>query len=287
MPELPEVETVRRGLEPYLVGRKITAVRVVVPKMLKGPVADPDEFTQSVIGKTITAIRRRGKYLIFDLDSGYHLLFHLKMRGHMRVVPRHTPDDKYLALGITVGANQVGEDDASPRESYEMRFHDIWTWGEARLLDTDELQSHPSLSAMGVEPLSASFSGETLRTSLSRRPKTAVKAALLDQGVLAGVGNIYADESLFRSGILPYRPAGELTSTETETLSQEIRAVLTEAIGDGGTVSDNFFDTGGSPGRYVPQVYDRGGQPCIRCGTTLVRTRIGGRGTVYCPNCQK
>jgi formamidopyrimidine-DNA glycosylase len=226
--------------------------------------------------------------LIFDLDSGYHLLFHLKMRGHMRVVPRHTPDEKYLALGITVGANQEVEEASSPRcEPNEMRFHDIWTWGEVRLLDSDELQSHPSLAAMGAEPLSDSFTGETLRTSLSRRPKTAVKAALLDQEVLAGVGNIYADESLFRSGISPRRPAGTLTQTEAETLSREIRAVLTEALGDGGTVSDNFFDTTGNPGRYIPQVYDRGGQPCVRCGATLDRTRIGGRGTVFCASCQK
>ena len=198
----------------------------------------------------------------------------------MRVVQRHTPDDKYLALGITVGADQDGE-------PQEMRFHDIWTWGEVRLLEVAELQSHPSLAAMGPEPLSDSFTGETLRTSLSRRPKTAVKAALLDQEVLAGVGNIYADESLFRAGILPQRKSATLTVDEAESLAREIRTVLGEAIGDGGTVSDNFFDTAGSPGKYQPQVYDRGGQPCIKCGTTLDRTRIGGRGTVYCANCQK
>ena len=279
MPELPEVETVRRGLEPYLAGKTITNARVLIPKMVKGPVSDPGEFAARVIGHTISAIRRRGKYLIFDLDSGYHLLFHLKMRGHMRVVPRHTPDDKYLALGITVSAD--GSD-----EPYELRFHDIWTWGEVRLLDTNELQSHPSLVAMGVEPLSDSFTGAELRASLSRRPKTAVKAALLDQEILAGVGNIYADESLYRSGILPDRPAGSLTVDEAERLSGQIRCVLTEAIGDGGTVSDNFFDTEGKPGRYTPQVYDRGGQPCLKCGATLNRTRIGGRGTVYCGSCQ-
>jgi formamidopyrimidine-DNA glycosylase len=140
---------------------------------------------------------------------------------------------------------------------------------------------------MGVEPLSDSFTGETLRASLSRRPKTAVKAALLDQEVLAGVGNIYADESLFRSGIRPTRPAGSITAEEAERLSQEIRTVLSEAIGDGGTVSDNFFDAEGKPGRYQPQVYDRGGQPCLKCGTTLDRMRIGGRGTVFCASCQK
>jgi formamidopyrimidine-DNA glycosylase len=280
VPELPEVETVRRGLEPRLVGKTITAVRVLIAKMVKGRVSDPEEFSRSVVGRTIDAVRRRGKYLIFDLDSGYHLLFHLKMRGHMRVVPRHTPDDKYLALGITVSADQ-------DREPQEMRFHDIWTWGEVRLLDDSELQSHPSLSAMGPEPLSESFTGETLRTSLSRRPKTAVKAALLDQEVLAGVGNIYADESLFRAGINPKRASATLTPDEADRLSREIRTVLAEAIGDGGTVSDNFFDTTGSPGRYQPQVYDRGGQPCVRCGTTLERTRIGGRGTVYCAHCQK
>lgn len=197
----------------------------------------------------------------------------------MRVVPRHTPDDKYLALGITVSANQGVE----PRE---LRFHDIWTWGEVRLLDDDELLSHPSLAAMGTEPLSDSFTGETLRNSLSRRPKTAVKSALLDQEIVAGVGNIYADESLFRSGIRPGRPAGSITRDEAQRLCLQIRTVLAEAIGDGGTVSDNFFDTAGNPGRYRPRVYDRGGQPCPQCGATLERTRMGGRGTVYCPSCQ-
>ena len=270
----------RRGLESRLVGKTITAVRVLIPKMVKGRVSDPEAFSRNVVGNTIHAVRRRGKYLIFDLDSGYHLLFHLKMRGHMRVVPRHTPDEKYLALGIAVSADQ----DSEPQE---MRFHDIWTWGEVRLLDDRELQSHPSLAAMGPEPLSESFTGETLRTSLSRRPKTAVKTALLDQEIVAGVGNIYADESLFRSGILPARASSTLTVDEADRLSHEIQTVLTAAIGDGGTVSDNFFDTTGSPGRYQPQVYDRGGQPCPQCGATLSRTRIGGRGTVYCENCQK
>jgi len=275
VPELPEVETVRRGLERNLVGRKIVAVRVLVPKMVKGRVSDPDEFARSVTDNTIIGVRRRGKYLIFDLDSGYYLLFHLKMRGHMRVVPRETLDGKYLALGLAVDGNPD-----------EMRFYDLWTWGEVRLVDAHELQTHPSLEAMGVEPLSDSFTGETLRKSLSRRSKTAVKAALLDQTVVAGVGNIYADESLFRSGIRPQRPAGSLDPGETQRLRDEVRSVLADAIGDGGTVSDNFIDTEGQPGRYKPLVYDRGGKPCTRCGTTLERTRIGGRGTVYCPTCQ-
>jgi formamidopyrimidine-DNA glycosylase len=273
------VETVRRGLEPYLVGATIGDIRVLVPKMVKGRVADPSDFARSVKGQTINRINRRGKYLIFDLDTGYHLLFHLKMRGHMRVVPRSLPDGKYLALGMMI-------DVARADDPLEMRFYDIWTWGEVRFLDTGELVSYPSLVAMGLEPLSDAFTGETLRQSLSRRPKTTVKAALLDQVVVAGVGNIYADESLFRSGIRPQRPAGSLTDDETQRLRDQIRAVLDDAINGGGTVSDNFLDAEGVPGRYRPQVYDRGGQPCLRCGTTLERTRIGGRGTVYCPACQ-
>jgi formamidopyrimidine-DNA glycosylase len=278
LPELPEVETVRRGLERSLTGRQILSLRVLVPKMIKGRVTDSDHFARVLTGDIITGIRRRGKYLIFDLDSGYYLLFHLKMRGHMRVVPRHVADGKYLALGITVGGDA--------KEPDELRFYDMWTWGEVRWVDADELRSHPSLAAMGVEPLSDSFTSETLRNSLSQRPKTAVKAALLDQTVVAGVGNIYADESLFRSGIKPQRLAGSLTGAETERLCHEIRCVLNEAIGGGGTESDNFIDTEGEPGRYRPRVYDRGGQPCDRCGTKLDRTRIGGRGTVYCPSCQ-
>lgn len=275
MPELPEVETTRRGLELRVLGKTITAVRVIVPKMLKpGVVETAEAFCDALTETQINKIDRRGKYLIFHLSSGYYLLFHLKMRGRITVATATDDDGKYLALGVRF------------EDGSELRFYDIWTWGEFRLLDSAGLESHEGIRGMGVEPLSEDFTCAVFIASLSRRPKSTIKAALLDQSTLAGVGNIYADESLFRSGIRPDRLAGSLKEDDVDRLRSKIREVLTEAIGDGGTASDNYFDAENRPGRYVPQVYDQGGKPCPRCSEQLIRTRIAGRGTVYCAACQ-
>ena len=274
MPELPEVETLRRGLERLLVGSTIEAVHVSVPKMMRGGMASPEEFCGILNGCRIESVARRGKHLIIALDSGYYLLLHLKMRGQLFVMPRESEVEKYLALTVELDGGR------------DLRFHDMWRWGEFSLLSATELAALPSLRAMGVEPLSEEFTPDVLGRALARRAKTTIKAALLDQTVVAGIGNIYADESLFRSGILPLRMAGNLMPAEIERLYTEILKVLLEATGDGGTASDNFFDTEGAAGRYIPRVYDRGGAPCLSCGTILVRTRITGRGTVYCPVCQ-
>jgi formamidopyrimidine-DNA glycosylase len=212
--------------------------------------------------------------LILSLDSGYHLLLHLKMRGHLVIQPAGAPDEKYLAIGITF-------DNAD-----EMRFYDIWTWGEVRLLNGEGLAGHAALAVMGVEPLSDHFTTPQLAQNLARRLRTPVKSALLDQATVAGVGNIYADEVLFRSGIRPERRSGTLNAVEVNRLRQAIRTVLSCAVASGGTASDEYKDTERQPGRYVPKVYDRGGQSCPNCGATLARTRVGGRGTVYCPSCQ-
>ena len=274
MPELPEVETLRRGLERHLTGRVITHVRVFIPKMLKGGVADPTEFAAALKNQHIESVGRRGKHLIFGLGCGYYLLLHLKMRGQLLVVPRELEEGKYLAAALEM-------DDGS-----ELRFHDMWTWGELRLMTEAELAAHPSLAAMGLEPFSEEWTPQALQQSLSRRARTSVKAALLDQTVVAGVGNIYADESLFRAGIGPLRPAGSVTAQEAARLHGAIRTVLAEATGDGGTTSDNYVDTDGRVGRYTPCVYERGGKPCLQCGTPLTRIKVTGRGTVYCPSCQ-
>ena len=285
VPELPEVETVRRGLERTLVGKVIVGGAVASPKILKPPIADPSQFIAAVRGDRIQNVRRRGKHLIFGLESGYSLVSHLKMRGHMRVTraaepvaagPQETPE-KFLRLSLDL-------DDGS-----QFRFYDIWGWGEMRRVrDTQEEIARwvPALATMGPEPLSEDFTGDALRQAAGRRANSSIKACLLDQDVVAGIGNIYADESLHRAGIDPSRRAGSLTPAQWERLRDQIRAVLGEAVGGSGTVSDNFFDTGGEPGRYVPRVYDRAGEPCLACGTTLVRTKVAGRTTVSCPKCQ-
>ena len=275
MPELPEVETLRRGLEKHLVGRMIVEVRVQVAKMIKGTIREPDVFKDSLQGTKILSVGRRGKHLINTLDSGYHLLLHLNMRGQLLLTPGDEPDAKYLAAAFVLDNGQ------------ELRFHDMWTWGEMRLVTEIELAAHPALRGMGPEPLSEHWSVQDLRNGLAKRPKTAIKAVLLDQAVLAGVGNIYADEALHRAAIQPLRLTGSLTILEAERLHAEIRAVLTEATEGGGTTSDNYVDADGQVGRFVPQVYDRGGKPCISCGTELTRIRVTGRGTVFCTSCQK
>lgn len=275
MPELPEVETLRRGLEALMAGRTITKVRVLVPKMVKGNVSEPMQLAQVLQGSRIKTIGRRGKNLLFTLDSGYHLLLHLKMRGQLLVVPAETAEAKYLAAAFTLDNGQ------------ELRFHDMWRWGEMRLLTPQELASHPPLLEMGAEPLEPGWTAQDLSEALARRPKAVIKAALLDQTTLAGVGNIYADEALFRSHVQPTRPAGSLTAREVEALHQAIRTVLNEATHGGGTTSDNYVDAEGAVGRYEPQVYDRGGKPCTACAQPLTRIKVIGRGTVFCSQCQK
>jgi len=275
MPELPEVETLRRGLERYLVGRTLGETRVQVAKMVKGTLSEPGVFRDNLRGARILSVGRRGKHLIITLNSGYHLLFHLNMRGQLLLTPAGAPEAKYLAAAFALDTEQ------------ELRFHDMWTWGEMRLATESELAAHPALRGMGPEPLAENWTPEDLTEGLAKRPKTAIKAVLLDQAILAGVGNIYADESLHRARIQPLRPAGSLTFAETERLHREIRTVLTEATEGGGTTSDNYVDAKGQVGRYVPRVYDRGGQPCLSCGMTLTRIRVTGRGTVYCASCQK
>ena len=274
MPELPEVETLRRGLEKHLTGRTFGAPRVRVAKMLKGTITDSAVFEEIIAGTTVKSVARRGKHLIIALDSGYYLLLHLNMRGQLVAADRDVPDAKYLAAAFPLD------------NGTELRFHDMWTWGEMRLVSPEELAAHPALAAMGPEPLNAAWTPGQLMEGLKRRPKTAIKAALLDQAVLAGVGNIYADESLFRSGISPLRPAGSLTEAETDRLHREIQAVLTEATEGGGTTSDNYVDAEGRVGRYTPRVYDRAGKTCVSCGAPLARIRVTGRGTVYCESCQ-
>lgn len=274
MPELPEVETLRRGLETHLTGRVLGEVRVLVPKMLKGTITDPDVFRESLRNTRVKSVGRRGKHLIITLDSGYYLLFHMNMRGQLRIVGADAPEEKYLAAAFPLD------------DGRELRFHDIWRWGEMRLATADELAMHPSLIGMGPEPLSG-WTAQQLKTGLAKRPKTAIKAVLLDQAVVAGVGNIYADESLHRAGIHPLRPAGSLSDGETARLNTEIVAVLTEAVESGGTTSENYVSAEGQIGQYLPRVYDRGGQPCVSCGSALVKIRVTNRGTVYCETCQK
>jgi formamidopyrimidine-DNA glycosylase len=278
LPELPEVETVRRGLERGLIGRRIAGVEVLVPKILRPPFDSPEEFSKNLLNRRVESVGRRGKYLILGLDNGYSLSAHLKMRGQMRVAPPEAfSDEKYLCARMTLD------------DGCEWRFSDIWTWGELRLVPVGPARASeyiPALANMGPEPLGDQFSPKTFHQAARRGPRRAVKSLLLDQNVVAGVGNIYADESLNRAGIHPERRAGDLSTQEWERLHDRVRDVMGEATELGGTASDNFVNTAGKAGGYVPSVYGRHGEPCGRCGGMLQRTTVSGRGTVYCIGCQ-
>ena len=263
MPELPEVETLRRGLDRALSGKRITRFETLMPKMLKPPVEDPERMARLLVGRRIETVERRGKHLIFVLENGYSLYAHLKMRGQMLVVPEpQVPRAPYLCFTCDF-------DNGS-----QWRFHDMWTWGELRLLNcgTDKTaQFVPALATMGAEPLAAEFTMEVLWAGASRRGRSAIKACLLDQDVVAGVGNIYADEALHRAAIQPQRRAESLTPGEWHRLTDEIRAVLNEAVAAGGTTSDEYVDADGRQGAYAPRVYGRANQPCGACGECLTR----------------
>lgn len=265
-----------------MTGSRILDVHVANPKVLRGQ--PPETLRERSTGRTIERIDRRGKYLLVRLSpydsspASLSLCVHLKMRGQLALEPMDTEPGKYLCVTLTletVDARQV-----------LLRFYDAWTWGEMRALTESELAvAAPALAAMGPEPLSGDWGAAELRQALAGR-RTAIKPTLLDQNVVAGVGNIYGDEALYLARIHPERPAGTLTEEETERLASAIRSVLGAAVESGGTTSDNFFDLAGSAGNYTPSVYERGGQPCLTCGTTLTKIRLAGRSAVYCAVCQ-
>lgn len=273
MPELPEVETLRRGLEQEVSGHRILSVSVANLKVLKGQ--SEAEFRDRAVGKRIHGAHRRGKYLLMPLladDSptpSLTLYFHLKMRGSVRLQTATEPVGSYHCLSLLL------------EDGRELRYYDMWCWGEWRVVAADEAVPLPLL---GEEPLDAGWGVEALARGLVKT-RVAIKTVLLNQSVVAGVGNIYADEALFRAKIAPQRPASSLTQEEVGRLVNAIRMVLAEAVAAGGSEGD-YVNLFGQPGRYVPQVYDREGAPCPQCGALLEKVRLGGRGTTFCLHCQ-
>ncbi|EJY55522.1 formamidopyrimidine-DNA glycosylase [Alicyclobacillus hesperidum URH17-3-68] len=272
VPELPEVETVRRGLAELVSGDVIVDVQVSLPRIIRYPsVAD---FVDRATGRTIRAIGRRGKYLLFDL-APYTLVSHLRMEGQYRVVPTSEP----LALHTHVIFRL-----ASGRD---LRYRDVRQFGTMDLLLPDE--SRPSgLQTLGPEPFDSNLTPTLLRSSLQRRTGP-VKAVLLDQTIIAGLGNIYVDEALFLSGIHPLEPANRLGPKRLARLLSSIRDVLGRAIEAGGSSIRTYQDGYGRHGGFQIQlnVYGRTGEACRQCGSEIQRMRVSGRGTHYCPQCQR
>jgi formamidopyrimidine-DNA glycosylase len=269
MPELPEVEVTRRGLAPHLAGRVISAVAVREPR-LRWPVSSD---VLALAGRTIKAIRRRGKYLLVDCGEG-HLILHLGMSGSLRVLPPETPAQKHDHFDLVLGDRLLRLRD--PR-----RFGAVlWTSGDAA--------AHPLLAHLGLEPLSRALDAKRLY-ALTRPHRCSIKHFLMDARRIVGVGNIYASEALFRARINPRKSARRLTAKDCERLSKAIKETLRAAIRAGGSSIQHFVAADGASGEYQVRtwVYDRGGQKCRRCASLIRRFVQGQRSTYYCPTCQR
>jgi len=270
MPELPEVETTRRGIEPHVVGATIERLDVR-DRRLRWPV--PADLPARAAGRRIAAVRRRAKYLVFDL-AGFELIVHLGMSGSLRYLPTDEPRKKHDHVDWIFTGGGI------------LRFNDPRRFGS--LLYAPSAQMHPLLSGLGPEPLGPDFTTAYLQSACSGRT-TSIKQLIMNAQIVVGVGNIYANEALFRAGIHPLRAAGRVSAARLARLVEAIRAVLTDAIDMGGTTLRDFVGGDGKPGYFKQSlfVYDRAGEPCKRCGATIRRRVEGQRATYYCPSCQR
>jgi formamidopyrimidine-DNA glycosylase len=270
MPELPEVETTRRGLAPHLVGRRVVALDVRQPK-LRWPI--PRELRVQLPGQRIEAIERRAKYLLVHTGPGSALL-HLGMSGSLRVLPATTPVGPHDHVDWRLDSGRV------------LRFTDPRRFGSQLWQPRGE--THELLAGLGPEPLSDAFDGDHLWLR-SRGRRAAVKLFLMDQGIVVGVGNIYASEALFAAGIHPRRAAGSVSRERYARLAAEVKRILAYAIGRGGTTLRDFISPDGTPGYFEQElmVYGRAGEPCRACGTPVRASVIGQRSTFHCPRCQR
>lgn len=288
MPELPEVETVRRGLEATVIGRRVESVDVLSESSLPAPRPRLDSL---VVGRRLGRIRRRGKLLVLDLDGSSHLLVHLMMTGQLVVVD----GGRTLFAGGHPSRSMLEPmPNATTRAVFAfaggrlLYFNDGRKFGRIRLVDDAALDADPFLARLGPEPLGECFSLAGFRAQLERHARAPVKAVLLDQTVVAGIGNIYADESLHVARIHPGRPAGSLSAGESRRLRAAIRTTLTLAVEHGGTSFAGYVNEARGRDSYLDRarVFRRGGLPCPVCGTTIERTSVAGRGTGFCPRCQ-
>lgn len=273
VPELPEVETIRTGLAPVLTGRRIEEARIFDARLTRPD--PPEEVEARLAGQRVEGVLRRGKYLIVELSSGDHLLVHLRMTGSFRYGGRDgLAADPHRRAVVTL-------DDGS-----DVAYRDVRRFGTWVVLGPAELDGYLG-SRLGPEPLDATFTAARLGVALAGR-RAPVKAVLLDQRVIAGVGNIYADEALWRARVRPERPALGLEGVEVKALHRGVRAALRDGIARQGATLRDYRDPSGASGGMQDEfrVYGRDGEPCPRCGATIAKTRVAGRGTWFCPVCQ-
>jgi formamidopyrimidine-DNA glycosylase len=274
MPELPEVETIRAKLEPQLVGRRFDRVEISDARLVRP--FEPQVVAAELKGERIVALERRGKYLIVRFESGRALLIHLRMTGSLRHAAGGTlGDDPYRRAVVRL-------DDGS-----DVAYRDVRRFGTWLLLEPHELDPYLG-DRLGVEPLGRAFTSRRLGQRLEHR-RAPVKAALLDQRTVAGLGNIYVDEALWRARIHPLRPAGSLTPGELAEVTKAIKAALRTGVARQGASLRDYSTPDGGRGEMQDRfrVYGREGEPCPRCGTPIEKIRAGGRGTWYCPACQE
>lgn len=285
MPELPEVETIARQLRELVVGREITRFRSEWHRLTEPEPADL--FGARLAGRRITGVRRRGKFVVLDLDDGEALIVSLRMTGQLLYRPEgDTPVHPHRRARIAFS------------DGTALEFADIRKFGRMAIVEQATLEGvstvrrragDPLHRHLGVEPLSRGFTVRSFRELLERRARSAIKPLLLDQTAIAGVGNIYAIEALWRARIHPLRTAGSLRADEVERLHEALRWVLRKGIRYGGASRRDYRDARGEMGRMQQefQVYGRAGEPCPRCGSEIRRTVVGGRGTFHCPRCQR
>jgi len=270
MPELPEVETTLRGIQPHISSQRINAM-IVRHYRLRWPIAE--DICQKLKGKKIIGISRRAKYLLFQCDHGT-LIVHLGMSGSLRILLEDTPPQKHDHFDIEFDNHKI------------LRYTDPRRFGACLWTHEDPL-SHPLLKHLGVEPLERSFSTTYLWQALQNRT-TSIKSLLMDHTLVVGIGNIYATEVLFLAGLHPLTPAKQLSKESCTLLVKLIKGILRQAIQQGGSTIRDFTKSDGKPGYFAQRlkVYGRSGLPCLQCHTTLKTLRIGQRSTVYCAHCQ-
>lgn len=271
MPELPEVETTLRGLALHLLGQRIAGVAIRHPK-LRWPV--PRNLATLLNGKTVRNVRRRAKYLLLEFDHGT-LILHLGMSGSLRLLPVGTPPDKHDHFDLVLESGSL------------MRLRDPRRFG-AVLWHEGNVEEHPLLASLGPEPLDKGFDAAYLHQA-TRKRSAAIKQAIMDSRVVVGVGNIYANEALFRAGIRPQLAANKVSLARCAKLVRAIRQTLSAAINAGGSTLRDFTNSAGEPGYFQQHyyVYARAGQPCRQCGTMIRQARQGQRSSFYCPKCQR
>jgi formamidopyrimidine-DNA glycosylase len=270
MPELPEVETVRLGLTPHLEGKILHGAMIREPR-LRWPI--PANLNELIRGQRIHHLSRRGKYLLMQLDHGA-LICHLGMSGSLRLSTTATPPEKHDHFDLLLANESL------------LRYRDPRRFGA--LLWSEQPEQHPLITHLGLEPLEPTFNEASLQT-LCRGRKTAIKLLIMDAHKIVGVGNIYANESLFHAGIAPQLAAENLTRSRCARLVEAIKSTLTQSILAGGSSLRDFVDGHGKPGYFQQTyfVYGRSGEPCRACGTTLLQTRQSNRSTFFCPRCQR